>query len=479
MKKLFPFKLTSEQEKVFKQLTLFINNPNDKIFILKGYAGTGKTSLMSGLIKHITKKKKTFCLLASTGRAAKILSDKTGEKAKTIHSKIYSFNKLSQSLEELHQKKDKELKENNLNLLFDLNTIGIKDSNKNIIYIVDESSMIANRKKTEDTSFAKFGDGRLLSDLIKYDKRGKFIFLGDPCQLPPINEETSPALDIEYIKKNITKNVKERMLYEIKRQNNNNGIITSSLRIRELYNNNNNDIKWPKLPLRNSKNIDLVSSELELVDVYLKLIKKKGLESSTIICQTNKDCRMINSLIRRSLFSKPDILEVKDLIQVTQNNHNIDLVNGDLILIKTIGKREYRCGLIFLEVEIEEMASGHVFHSFIIEDILSSDKINLSQEKQKDLMLDYFLRMKEKGIFQKTKLFKDLMKVDPYLNAIRGVYGYALSCHKSQGGEWDNVFLYIKKSMYVMKKPGLYQWWYTAITRAKKKLITIDEWWIN
>ena len=478
MKKFFPFKLTSEQEKVYKQLTLFINNPNDKIFILKGYAGTGKTTLMSGLIKYIKKNKKTFCLLASTGRAAKILSDKTGEKAKTIHSKIYSFNKISQSLEQLHQQKNKNLHDESLNLLFDLNSVSIKDSNKNIIYIVDEASMIANKKKEENTSFARFGDGRLLSDLIKYDSRGKFIFLGDPCQLPPINEYSSPALDIDYIKQHITKNVKDRMLYEIKRQNNQNGIVKSSLKIRKLFN-ENIDTKWPKLPLRNFKNIDLVSSELELVDYYLKLVEKNGLESATIICQTNKDCRMINSIIRRSLFSKPNILEIGDLIQVTQNNHKIDLVNGDLIKIMSIGNREYRCGLIFVEVEIEEMASGEIFHSLFIEDILSSDMINLSQIKQKELMLDYFLRMKEKGIYQKTKLFNDLMKVDPYLNAIRGVHGYALSCHKAQGGEWDNVFLYLKKSMYAIEKPGIYQWWYTAVTRAKKKLITIDEWWIT
>jgi len=125
------------------------------------------------------------------------------------------------------------------------------------------------------------------------------------------------------------------------------------------------------------------------------------------------------------------------------------------------------------------MVSKKSFSLLLIKDILNSSVTNITEKQHKDLMLDYYLRMKEKGVHYKEKKFKDNMKSDAYLNAIRAVYGYALTCHKSQGGEWENVFLYLHKSMYVMKPPGLYQWWYTAITRAKKSLFVNDGWWIN
>ena len=479
MKKLFSFQLNSEQEKVFEQLKLFANNPNDKIFILKGYAGTGKTSLMSGLIKYLSKKKRRVCLLASTGRAAKILSDKTSRSAKTIHSQIYSFTNIDTDLEELHNKRKKNIQDyTDMSLLFDLNTIDVKESNKKIIYIIDESSMISNRKKKENTSFAKFGSGTLLSDLIKYDQNGRFIFIGDPCQLPPINEPNSPALDINYIKTYITPNVKEFSLSRIMRQTDNNGIIKASMKIRKYYE-NNPSIKWPKLPLRHNQNVELVDSEISFINQYIDTIKDNNIEEATLICQTNRDCREMNTLIRKSLFSNPKNIEIDDVLQVTQNNHRVDLVNGDLVQVKKIGETEYRCGLNFIDLEVQELASKSKYNTLLIEDVLCSNEINLSKEKQKDLMMDYFMRMKEKGIYQKSRTFKDMMKSDKYLNAVRSVYGYALSCHKSQGGEWNQVFLYIKKGMYAMKRPGLFQWWYTAVTRAKEKLITLDDWWIN
>ena len=164
---------------------------------------------------------------------------------------------------------------------------------------------------------------------------------------------------------------------------------------------------------------------------------------------------------------------------VTQNNYLTDLVNGDIIRVIQIGKREYRCGLSFLNVEVQELVSRHSYNILLIEEILYSISTNLNTKQHKDLMIDFFNRMKEKGIRQKDQSFKDRMLTDPYLNALKVVYGYALTCHKSQGGEWNEVFLYLDNKIQGIPKPGIYQWLYTAVTRAIKTLHIVDDWFIK
>ena len=188
----FDFELKPQQQKAFSALCNFIESTSDKVFILKGYAGTGKTTLMSGLIKRLSEDKIPFALLASTGRAAKILSDKAKTTANTIHSHIYIFKELSEDLEKMS-----ELQHNlavddkgQVTLLFDLTPIS-SDTEK--IYIIDEASMVSD-EIDKNTSFAKFGSGDLLGDILSYDTKGKFIFVGDPWQLLPINQANSPAL---------------------------------------------------------------------------------------------------------------------------------------------------------------------------------------------------------------------------------------------------------------------------------------------
>ena len=262
------------------------------------------------------------------------------------------------------------------------------------------------------------------------------------------------------------------------RQNENNGILKAAAIIRKYYELMPNT-KWPKLPLKNKHNISIVQSQAELIINYVNTIKKKGKEYATFLCQTNKQCRDINNIIRTMLFSDTSCINIGELLLVTQNCQLVDLVNGDLIEIEKIGKEEYRCGLNFINVQVIELASKKSYSLLLIKDILTSSVTNVSEKQHKDLIIDYYLRMKKKGIHYKDKKFKDLMKSDPYLNAIRAVYGYSLTCHKSQGGEWEEVYLYLHKSMYVMKPPGLYQWWYTSITRAKKTLFVNDDWFIS
>ena len=155
------------------------------------------------------------------------------------------------------------------------------------------------------------------------------------------------------------------------------------------------------------------------------------------------------------------------------------MVNGDLVIVRNTGSREYRCGMTFLQVEVQELATKGISRLLLIEDILYSTVTNVNDKQHKDLMIDYFHRMKERGIHQKNPEFKEKMLKDPYLNALKAVYGYALTCHKSQGGEWNEVFLYLDNKIHGIPKPGIYQWWYTAITRAKEQLHVVDDWFIK
>lgn len=472
----FEFELKPQQQNAFTALCNFIERKSYRVFILKGYAGTGKTTLMSGLIKRLSEDKIPFALLASTGRAAKVLSDKTKTTANTIHSHIYIFTELSEDLEKMSEQQQNLAVDDKgqVTLLFDLNPI-TSDSEK--IYIIDEASMVSD-EIDKNTSFAKFGTGDLLGDILNYDTKGKFIFVGDPCQLPPINQANSPALSASYIFAKYNFQTIEFEMTEIIRQANTNGIIESSFKLRQLFH-TNPQVRFANLPVKGHNNIFIENSHAGMLNHYIDKIKYQGFSHSTLICQTNKHCSDLNKIIRSSLQKNKERICEGDLLMVTQNNYLSDLVNGDQIVVLKIGSNEYRCGLSFLKVEVEEISSKNKFNLLLIEDILYSTFTNLNSKQHKDLMIDYFKRMKNKGIKQKDKAFKENMLKDPYLNALKTVYGYALTCHKAQGGEWNEVFLYLDNKIQGIKKPGIYQWLYTAVTRAKENLYLVNDWFIK
>lgn len=475
-KKYFELTLTAQQEKTFANLCNFVESSSCKIFILKGFAGTGKTTLMGGFIKWMEEKEIVYSLLASTGRAAKILSDKTNTLATTIHSHIYCFKDLDDDIESMSAKQNLIAADDKgqISLVFDLKRINAEIEK---IYIVDEASMVADIPDT-GTSFAKFGTGELLKDLLTYDVKGKFIFVGDPCQLPPIGQTISPALSKVYIEQKYRHNIQQTELTEIIRQESTNGIISASLLLRNLHASNPN-VKFASFPFKGHSNIIMHSSHASLLGAYIQKLKDFGFEYSTLICQTNRHCSDLNKIIRSSLGKSSDYLESGDILLVTQNNYLTALVNGDLIKVIQTGKKENRCGLTFLQVNVQELVSKNYYNVLLIEDILYSNATNLNSKQHKDLMIDYFHRMKAKGICQKHQLFKDNMLTDPYLNALKAVYGYALTCHKSQGGEWNEVFLYLDNKIHGLTKPGIYQWLYTAITRAKETLHVVNDWFIK
>jgi cell division inhibitor SulA len=325
---------------------------------------------------------------------------------------------------------------------------------------------------------ALFGSGRLLKDLLEYDPNGKFIFIGDACQLPPVQQKISPALSIEYFKNVFDIEAEEVELTDIVRQREGNDLILASQRLRKLYH-NPPEIKWAKFPFKGYKNIELLSSQAELIGRYIEDVKSKGFNYSSILCYSNKQCDMLTRLLRPMLGIYSQQLAAGDLLLVTQNNNLSGLMNGDVVTVQQVVVKEQRAGLTFLKVSVKELFTGKEYSQLMIADVLYGNQTNLTQSQQKELFIDFYIRMKHQGLRQKDDAFKSMMIKDPYLNALRAVFGYALTCHKAQGGEWEHIYLDVPRNFPLVEKPYVYQWMYTAMTRAKYKMFTINDFWVE
>ena len=470
--------LTNDQDKALSNFRSFIDDPESRIFILKGYAGTGKTTLTGEFMEELENRKISFSLLASTGRAAKILANATKHEAKTVHGEIYKFIDLNQDLEKIAKEREERKVDSTGQLLlnFELTSKDIDPFSDTQYYLVDEASMISD--KTDPTATqAMFGTGRLLQDLLSFDPNGKFIFIGDVCQLPPITQSFSPALNADYFLSEYGIKAYESELTKIVRQEAGNDIIIAAQKLRNLYY-HPQDWKWARFPLKNHKNIHLVSTQAELYSKYLDVVKEQGFNAGTILCYSNRQCNTLAQLLRPSFGLRSSKLEKGDLLLVTQNNMVSGLMNGDLVTVEDITSREHRAGMTFIHVTVKEMFSQLEFSLPLIEEVLYSNFTNITQAQQKELFIDYYYRMKAEHISPKSEYFKKRMWFDPYLNALRAVYGYALTCHKAQGGEWDYVFLDVPKNLGLQERPAVYQWVYTAVTRARKELYIVDGFWL-
>lgn len=471
--------LTPGQQKAFIKLMGFMEAPDKKVFILKGYAGTGKTTLMKELIAELRKSDKRFFLLASTGRAAKVLSNITGMEATTIHSLIYTYSDLNQDLETIVVEREKTGldKHGQLLLNFTLSKIDKTTDQRRCIYIIDESSMISDKEDRNATQ-ALFGSGCLLRDLMNYDPQGKFLFVGDVCQLPPVIQDFSPALSSDYFSKVYNITADEAELTDIVRQKEGNDIVQSAKKFRELYMRCPN-LKWGQFPFKGYNNIHLLPDQVSLLNSYIDRIKKHGHNDATLICRSNKACDMLTHIMRPALGLQSPVLQKGDLLLITQNNHISGLMNGDLVIVEEVGRnRTIRGNLSFIQVKIKELFTGKSYSQLLIEDILNGVQTNLSASQQKELYVDFFIRMREKGIKQKSELFQLNMMKDIYLNALRAVYGFALTCHKAQGGEWNHVYLDMPRGIAFNPQKEVYQWIYTAMTRAKLHLYLINDFYV-
>ena len=446
----FSHKPNSEQNKILLKLVEYITTlGNRSIFLLKGYAGTGKTTLISALVKSLPSIGKRSVLLAPTGRAAKVLAKYSKKKSSTLHKKIYWIRTTKNGNTFIT------LKEN-------LHT--------NTIFIVDEASMIP-----ED---AKNGINKrsLLEDLIKYVYEGidcKLILIGDTAQLPPVNLDISPALDENNLDKKYQKQIIHQELKKVVRQEKNSMVLENATNLRELI--EGNIKKLPKIKL--NQEVVRISSGDELQECIEKSYGNSGVENTTIICRSNKRANQYNDRIRSEILWQEDIISAGDFLMVVRNNYFwLDekseagfLANGDIIEVTRIKEIIERYGFKFAKANIRLMdyENENEIDTILLLDTINSESPSLKYDEYKKLYTEVGLDYKgQKDINKK-------IKENEFFNAIQIKFGYSITCHKAQGGQWKNVFIdigYFKKEM--LDKNYL-RWLYTAFTRSTENLYLI------
>ena len=446
----FPFNITKEQESCINNIADFVSTiGNRSIFILKGYAGTGKTTIVSNLVKALPIIGKKSVLMAPTGRAAKIFSKYANKLSSTIHKKIYWI-KVSKTGKTVIK-----LKEN---------------THTNTIFIVDEASMIS------DNSATGFGNRSLLNDLIQYVYSGidcKLILIGDTAQLPPVNLEVSPALEEEELEIEHNKQIICNELTEVVRQKKDSLIITNATCIRKRI--QDNIYTYPKIST-NHEVIQINSGE-ELQEALEYSYNNEGINNTTIICRSNKRANLYNQQIRKEIISQEDEISVGDILMVVKNNYywldnnsKINFIaNGEIIKIIRIKEKIKKHQFNFAKASIKMIDyPEEELDVILLLDTLHSNSASITYEQHQQLYKEIELEYKE------DKERKKKIKENKFFNALQVKFAYSITCHKSQGGQWKNVFIdlgYFKKEM--LNKSFL-RWLYTAITRSSRRLYLIN-----
>ncbi|GIV35229.1 MAG: ATP-dependent endonuclease [Chitinophagales bacterium] len=466
--------LSPDQQSALHKLKEFVQHPQSRVFLLKGYAGTGKTTLIKHLADWLKKKKISFALMATTGRAAKVLEEKTGYSATTIHSLLYAFTEIKEETE----KPDDDAWAHDtgqLFLKFDLRADNIESYQ---LYIIDEASMISHLEEQKPYT-ARFGSGNLLFDLMKYVASKKIIFTGDPCQLPPVSSDPfSAALDKRYLMETFRVPVQETILTTIVRQNRNSEILQLANPFRTDIE-TKNFIKWIKINTPRGSQATLLPDEREWVNHFVRTFRAEGPHHAIIINSSNFHCARVNKFVRIQLYPGKGTLQHGELLMVMQNSYTTGLLNGDQVVVEFVGKKEYRAYLSFIKVRVRNIHNQMVYETLLIEDLLYDHNPGIQVSQFKHLLIDFDRRMRNYKVKRKSDEYRELMLHDPYLNALRAKFGYGITVHKAQGGEWKDVYLNINKGVYNMPPEQLYRWYYTAITRAQNHLYINDGFWIK
>ncbi len=456
IKENFPYQPTEEQEITIKMVSEFmLSQVGQSVFLLRGYAGTGKTSLVSALVKTLDKLKQKVVLLAPTGRAAKVFSSYAGHSAFTIHKKIYRQRTFSNETD-------------NFSLNDNLTT--------HTLYIVDESSMISN----EGLSGSVFGTGRLLDDLITFVYSGegcRLMLMGDTAQLPPVGEELSPALFPDALR-GYGLDVVNANLTQVMRQVDSSGILWNATNLRKLMANDDFD-SLPKLKVSTFADIKQLPG-VELIDTITESYQKAGMDETIVICRSNKRANIYNNGIRNQILYREEELNTGDLLMVAKNNYfwtekikEIDFIaNGDIAVVKRIRRTNNLYGFRFAEVVL----AFPDYDDFEIEvkvllDTLHTDSPALSRDDSNRLFNSVLEDYADISI--KSERMKK-MKADPFYNALQVKYAYAITCHKAQGGQWNTVFLDQGYMTDEYLTPDYFRWLYTAITRATQTLYLVN-----
>ncbi|MBT31602.1 MAG: hypothetical protein CMO01_18255 [Thalassobius sp.] len=460
-------KFSTSQASVFACFSQFVKQQNHQVFILGGYAGTGKTFMLSHFCKYLSKNHIPFRLLAPTGRASRILQDKTAFPASTIHRHIIKFEKLE------HQEKS--------GLRFHFN---IKENTdpKGTVYIVDEASMVGNTDTGGEVF--RFGTGKLLNDFLNYaslqNRKNKIIFCGDPAQLPPVGDNFSPALSPDYLSKKFGLKTQSCVLKEVIRQSGNSKILAVATQIRNRLESGN----FAFFPVT-ADGREIIAKDNNQLSAFFN--ENRHLLTSgrlVVIAHSNARCFELNRKVRQQLFYNKEKLQTGDRLVITQNNYSFlqrEIFNGEFASVEDVasepvtrkiplgGVISKRVELRFVKVTLR-FEDATCISAYLLENHLYSESRDITQDELKALFIDFKIR--NNNFKPDSDAFKNAIRTDPYFNCIRAKYGYAVTCHKAQGGEWD-----IAMVDFFQRTTGYedtYRWMYTAVTRASKQLVTLN-----
>ncbi len=446
---------TDDQSVALKKLASYIcENNNDVIFLLKGYAGTGKTSVISSFVKTLDALRMRAVLLAPTGRAAKVLGSYAGHQSFTIHKKIY---------------RQKSSKDGMGSFMLDRNL------HRDTWFIVDEASMISNT--SSDSSI--FGSGRLLDDLIEYVYSGtdcKLILVGDSAQLPPVGSAVSPALDVSVLKEYgfglITSELKQ-----VVRQSENSGVLMNATGVRLQISENN--LVHPAMDCINFKDMTRLNGE-ELIEELSVAYGACGLEGTIIVVNSNKQANRYNQGIRNRIFYREEEISPGDMVMVVKNNYFLleedeagpgFIANGDIAEVKKIQKYEERYGFRFAEMTLWFPDYNFEVESKVLIDVLHLDTPALPSEKNSELFHSILADYQDIKIRRKQY---EAVRKNPWFNALQIKFAYAVTCHKAQGGQWERVF--IDQGMFNRNEITIdyLRWLYTALTRSTDRVYLVN-----
>lgn len=450
----FPYEPTLGQIRIFDMLDDLMPDSSNQVdtLIIRGYAGTGKTTVISSLVNVLPLFNHRFALLAPTGRAAKVISAYSGKKAYTIHKLIYR---------QVADPKSGELK-----------FVRQKNYFKKTVFIVDEASLIS-----DERGFLNSG---LLSDLVEFvfeDHTNRLILVGDNAQLPPVGSLKSPALDFDYLKDRFGMNAREVELDEVLRQEEDSGILSNATDLRTT-------IFHPEKSFcfRTSKYDDIFRMTHEkLEDGIRYAFDKYGMENTAIISRSNWQAVRYNEYIRRNILFKEDEIDAGDIIMIVKNNYYVldpespagFIANGEFAEVRKIVTFDEEFGFRFADVELQliDYPEMDPFRAKVILDTLHSNTPSLTMEENNKL---YHAVTENYKDIKSRKKFKEAIRNDEYLNALQIKFAYALTCHKSQGGQWKAVFIDQGNLQDAEQSTEHYRWLYTALTRSEKEVFLIN-----
>ncbi len=452
------FSPTSDQNNVATHLGAFsISIKNNPVYILKGYAGTGKTSMISAYVNTLKQKGVKFVLLAPTGRAAKVLTHYTGFKANTIHRYIYIF---------------MTNKDGVTNIVLSPNKF------KNTVFIIDEASMISDTSQLNSTVF---GNNSLLDDVIRFvftQTSNKLMLVGDTAQLPPVGINLSPALDIDNIKRAYSVTAFDFEMKEVMRQSLDSGILTSATLIRTKIEKGN--IEPPFYKINNRKDVSVINDAHTFGELLMESFTDSTEDNGIIICRSNKQANMYNAQIRNRILMRESEIEAGDMMMVVKNNYFwLDkdskagfIANGDIIKILRYKETEDIYGFRFADADVQlvDYPEEKELNVKLLLNTITSNAPGLLEKEN----LELFANVEESYMEypnRRTRLNK--IKGNPYYNALHVKFSYAMTCHKTQGGQWKKVFIdkgYLKDNIANIE---FLRWLYTATTRATEHLYLI------